>query len=239
MTCSDIAAQDLLEEHVAGRLSGAGRDGLEAHLFECPACLRDVETLQDLRDELAVSRASAGFGGGRFVVPLLATAAVVSLAVGIAWQSRRPAPDPALTQIARVAPPVYTPFTVRGGDEGVARFDRAMDAYRGGNFVAAAHELRQVVASDPHNVQAAFYLGASLLLTGSAGDALAPLQAVIAAGQSPFFESARVLHAKALVQTGDLDGADRELVAASRGDTPRAREAADLLRQLRAVRGRH
>ena len=238
MTCSDVAGQGLLAEYAAGRLSAEDRDAVEEHLFDCPACLRDLETLQDLRDELAAEAASAGRGGSRFVVSLLATAALVSLAVGIAWQSRRPALSPALTQIARVAPPVYTPFTVRSGDEGIARFDRAMTAYAAGDFRAAAIALRRVVASDPHNVQAAFYLGASLLLSGSAHDALAPLQTVIGAGPSPFFESARLLHAKAVLQTGDLDGAERELDAASQGNTPRAREAADLLRQLRAARGR-
>ena len=112
-----------------------------------------------------------------------------------------------------------------------------MDAYAAKQFDRAADGLRRVITSDPGNVTANFYLAVSLLMTDDVAEAIDRLHAVIGAGDSPFRQTAGVLLAKALMRTGDLDGATRELESTSRGTGSRAQEANDLLDRLAAVRG--
>jgi TolA-binding protein len=258
MTCADAETRDLLADYASGQLTGAARDALEAHLIECGDCARALEALLTARDELAAAETPPvrAIQWRRVLLPSLAAAAALIVFVVATRraahapdpQTRAPAAasasagsagrrgtDPELVELARVAPPAYAPFTVRSGDERAARFDTAMNAYTAGDFARARDALQHVVGEDAGNLPARFYLGVCLMMTDDAGAAANEFRAVSAAGPSPFHASALVLLAKALMRTGDLAGAHRELQAASHEAGPRAREAADLLPRLEAL----
>ena len=256
MTCADIEDRDLLPQYAAGRLTDDDRDAVEAHIVECGSCASVLQAILVARDELARPGASAGLvHRRRFALSVLAAAAALLAAVFVsrsvlaprsvrpiesARVQSRPAPDPAVAQLARIEPPAYAPFRVRSGDERAARFDEAMGAYSAGDFERARNLLQGIVKDDSGNLPARFYLGVCLMMRDDAGAAVEQFRDVIAAGSSPFQESARIFLAKALMRTGDVGEARRQLETASRQTGPRAREAADLLQKLDAAdRSRH
>jgi tetratricopeptide repeat protein len=53
MDCEGVARGELAEEYLQGRLDAARQDDFEAHILECEKCLRAVEALQTVRDDLA------------------------------------------------------------------------------------------------------------------------------------------------------------------------------------------
>ena len=52
MDCPLRSGHDLADAYVAGTLPEAEQDAYEQHFFSCPACLAQVQTLQDLADRL-------------------------------------------------------------------------------------------------------------------------------------------------------------------------------------------
>jgi tetratricopeptide (TPR) repeat protein len=237
VTCAEIDERDLLPRYAAGALPEAERDRVEAHILDCNRCTTALDALLVARESLMTRRVAPRAVGAA----LLAAAALLVVMVLPRGGSRLGPPAPAasagaLARLVTVDPPPYTPFPVRSADASVARFDEAMTAYSAGDFARAASGLRAVVAADPDHVQAQFYLGASLLLTGNARDAAGALRQVVDAGPSPFHTSAQILLAKTLIRAGDLDAASRVLADATRGGGPRAADAAALLEQLDAVR---
>ena len=52
MDCQEVARGELAEEYLQGRLEAAQQDDFEAHILECEHCLRTVETLQAVRNDL-------------------------------------------------------------------------------------------------------------------------------------------------------------------------------------------
>jgi len=264
MNCADVTERGLIEEYLLDRMAEEGRELFEAHLFECDRCADDLKTMRALQDELARQRAEIlaeplPLRPAGYWIPATGLAAA-ALIGAIVWLFPAPptrtgvsaspaAPPPAATatsppkphdrealmMLARVEPPRYVALTLRSADAPSA-FDEAMQAYASKKFGEAAVGLRRVVNSEPNDLQANFFLAVSLLMTDDVGAAIDQLHAVLAAGDSPFRQTAEILLAKGLIQTGDLDGAERELERARRLPGSRAQEARDLLGQLRAVR---
>jgi anti-sigma factor RsiW len=53
MECQDLHRHELAEKYLNGSLDPAMQDEFEVHILDCANCLRYVEALQVLRQELA------------------------------------------------------------------------------------------------------------------------------------------------------------------------------------------
>ncbi len=53
MDCQELDRKELAEKYVSGQLDPALQDEFETHILECPRCLRTLEVLQNVRDDLA------------------------------------------------------------------------------------------------------------------------------------------------------------------------------------------
>ena len=100
MDCPLRSGDDVAEAYVAGTLSEAEQDAYERHFFACPACLTQVQTLQEVADRLrqlpaAVALPRAPTPGWTAAPWLgLALAAGLVAAVGFWWRGGvAPAPD--------------------------------------------------------------------------------------------------------------------------------------------------
>jgi len=178
MDCKRVAAEDVAEHYLLGRLADADRDAFESHVFECDRCFDDLRTLQAVRTELQSippTAAAAAARRGRFPVWMTAAAAV-ALAAGLglwafgtartrtgdrtgqdAASARRSPPAAAdrdaisarVAELTRVEPPPFIPLTVRSADGWRARFDDAMAAYAIGRYAEAAEGLEIVASRQP------------------------------------------------------------------------------------------
>jgi tetratricopeptide (TPR) repeat protein len=152
------------------------------------------------------------------------------------------APPPAASSdaalaLARIEPPRYLPFTMRGNeDDRARRFARAMQDYSNGDYQRAATGLRRVLADDPEDVETNFFLGIALLMTGDVDGGIERLRAAIARGDSLFRQLASLDVAKALVRKGDLAAAERELNRTITFQGSHRSEASDLLHRLQLLR---
>jgi hypothetical protein len=143
----------------------------------------------------------------------------------------------AVLELARIDPPRYVPFTVRGaGDDRAGRFDRAMQDYSNGNYERAAIGLRRVLADDSEDVETNFFLGIALLMTDDVDRGIERLRVTIALGESSFRELASLDLGKVLIRKGDLAAAERELNRTITLQGSHRSEASDLLRALQALR---
>ncbi len=140
---------------------------------------------------------------------------------------------PSLDDLARVEPPRYAPSRLRGvADEAGARFQDAMRRYQRRDYTAAIEELRAASDLDPEAAHIVFFLGVSHLLAEQPDAALNRLRQTIALGDSPYNEEAHFYLAKAYLQTGNIDEANRELESTIRLRGEREAEARLLLLQL-------
>jgi predicted Zn-dependent protease len=152
------------------------------------------------------------------------------------------APPPAASSdaalaLARIEPPRYLPFTMRGNeDDRARRFARAMQDYSNGDYQRAATGLRRVLADDPEDVETNFFLGIALLMTDDVDGGIERLRAAIARGDSLFRQLASLDVAKALVRKGDLAAAERELNRTITFQGSHRSEASDLLHRLQLLR---
>jgi tetratricopeptide (TPR) repeat protein len=203
----------------------------------------------------------------RWKGPLAAAAAILIVTVGVGWRLRHtlapnsptvrtahPATAPlsatpgastpssiassdSILALARVEPPRYVPFTVRGSDdERARRFDRAMQDYSNGDYQRAATGLRRVLEDDSEDVEANFFLGIALLMTDDVDGAIECLRTTIAHGDSPFRQVASLDLAKALMRKRDLAASERELNRTIVLQGSHRSEASDLLRRLQLLR---
>ena len=53
MDCHELERSELAEKYLSGQLDPALQDEFETHILECPRCLRTLEVLQNVRDDLA------------------------------------------------------------------------------------------------------------------------------------------------------------------------------------------
>jgi len=233
----------------------------EQHFFTCDICFDRVRELQRVQAALrpaggahVTQRRSAGWVAG------LSAAAVLVLAVG-AWQwfSRTAQPHPAagtsaessprtgptdasaraqarqaaLSTLALVTPPTFTPVTTRGNESRARQqFDAAMRKYVAGQYADAEAGLTAVVASAPELAPAQFYLGVSRLLLGYPAEARPPLTAAASLGVSPWSEESHFYLAKAALAHDDVATATTELKAAAASGAGPAGEASRLLAAL-------
>ncbi len=231
LTCREVAERGLMERYVAGRLSDANQlADFEAHLVECSRCQEDVRLAMTVRAELAARRprriSLLGLG-------LAAAAAIAGLVV-----LRGTGPDVRALGAVRDAP-LYLGVPVRATPAPAdSLFERAMTAYTGGNYGAAATGLARALAAGGDSAPALFFLGASELMTGRPAAAADALRRVIGLGHTPYLPEAHYYLAKALLRTGDGDAALRELGTMRSGDTVVAASATALADSIRRLRKR-
>jgi hypothetical protein len=266
LDCERVTREEIAEDYLAGRLAEPAREEFEHHFFECTACAEALERVRALQLELAEKPALAVAPrpgprpARRLAWALAAAAAVLVGAVGVAaWLGmsrsaddgvpapRVPAlpdapvpgtpPAPGWAAFTSIAPAAYTEPALRGAtDPGERDFREAMRFYRRGDYPAAIPRLRAGVAAEPARADRAFFLGVSLLLVGQDPEGVEQLRKVVALGDTPFLEEARIYIARGLLRAGDVPAARAELeaVVAMQGD--REPEARGLLKQIRELR---
>jgi hypothetical protein len=255
--CVDPEIGGLLAAYELGLADASERLAFEAHLAACDVCADDAFASADAAavatgDAARVVRGLA-VGPGllarllrpfrdlarrpHVLVPALTTAGAVGLLV--LW--RLGAPDPASLAIVEPAP--YVPLAVRdaGAGDATALFHRGMERYAGGDWAAAATDLRGALAAaapplpPARRDQANVFLGVSLLLEGDVDAAVAPLEAGARSELPVLADRARWYLAQAKLRAGDADAA-RTLLESLDGSPGYAAEAAEQLRRLRAAR---
>jgi hypothetical protein len=150
----------------------------------------------------------------------------------------RTAAAPDLIALARIEPPQYIPFRVRGADDTAsADFDRGMIDYANANYGEAARQLQVAQSVHPDDAATNFFLGVSLMMIDDAGAAAEALHRTIQLGDSPFRQVASLDLAKALIRQGNVDGARQELNRTIKYRGSHAAEARRLGQQLRKIAG--
>lgn len=264
MSCEERFSDEAIESYVRGKLDDRQSRALEEHFFECPACLERVEVLQAIAGVLSPAAARRAnvlpWRSWQPAAVLASLAAAVVLLVVLRPELPLPtAPRPRATEappgpttppqpdhvatapdyrdLAAISPPRYQPSSLRGRGAS-PELEAAMNRYASGDYAGAAAALDAVLRREPTHLQALFYGGVSALLAGRHEDGVARLQKVIAAGDTPYLEEARFYLAKAYLQRGDVEAAERELerVIALRGDLEvTARELLDRVRERRTA----
>jgi hypothetical protein len=207
MSCS-IARQDTIHQYVAGTLGESDVEDFEVHLLTCAECRAAVNEGTAIRAAFAHTPPAARLGrtpGRRAAwvgVFAVAAAAVFMIA-------RMPRGG---DRLAAFRPPTFAGVVVRGDDSDSSRalVDSGMAAYVRGDFRVAARDLRRGAAADS-SPGVTFYLAASLLADGNAGDAVAAGRRAYVPTANPFAADARVIVAKAWLRLGRFDSALVEL----------------------------
>jgi len=245
MKCAQAASAEDTERYLTGQLPDEEQEAFEEHYFGCAECFARLEAMRAIQ---TAARTVKPHAGSRWWMPgALGIAAALAIAVSLwLWwgNTRRAVPSPLvratqpadrLALLARVDPPSWSPLTLRGsGPAQSSSFRAAMKIYQSGDYAAAARQLDGVVAQEPALTEARFYLGISSIVSGNSAAGIEQLRRVVAEGDTPWLEQARLNLAKALIAGGDRAGARAELeqVAAIRGDL--AGEARKLLDALAA-----
>ena len=241
MTCERYPDPIDAERYVSGEMTEPEQSAFEEHFFSCDVCFQRVRELQLVQAALppgtgtqpAQRRSTAWLVG-------LSAAAVLVIAVA-AWQglsrTNAPAESPrggsaatgpqpggndapspaharrtALSALALVTPPSFTPLTTRGRESTARRqFDAAMVKDVAGQYADAETGLSAAVTSAPELAPAQFYLGVSRLLQGHPADARPALAAAASLGVSPWSEEAHFYLAKAALAQDDVETATTEL----------------------------
>jgi predicted Zn-dependent protease len=140
-----------------------------------------------------------------------------------------------IAELGRLDPPAYASPLVRTGERSEV-FDDAIAAYGARQYERSADLLRRVVAAEPDDVAANFYLAMSLMMTDEVGEAEDRLGAVLAAEPSAFTSPARYVLAKAEIRLRRLDAAERELTVVADSASTYAQPAQALLSKVRAAK---
>ena len=260
MECRDGVPDEQVERYALGRLDETAMEAFEDHYFGCSGCLARLETLQALPTALR-RRAPRGrmVALRRRGLPAWVGVAASLVAVATAWLGLRlatgrpgdqaktpsthavsppsvPATARGLVEWARITPPRFQVPSLRGPRSESPEFEAAMERYVRSDYAGAIAGLEQAVRRNPDDAGALFFLGACHLLSGRTAAGIVRLEEVVALGESPYLEEARIHLAKALVREGRLDEAAAELQKALelRGDLEDdAREGLDRLRESR------
>ncbi len=258
MTCRDAVPDELVERYTLGQLDEEATEAFENHYFGCPECLVRLETLQALPIALRRrARHGRGVALRRQRLPAWVGVAASVAAVAAAWLGWRLATGrpgdqattpstlavslpPVPTKVrgviewARITPPRFQAPSLRGFLPESPEFEAAMDRYIQSDYAGAVAGLEEVVRRKPDDAAARFFLGACHLLSGRMPAGIVRLEEVVALGESPYLEEARLYLARALVQEGRLDDAAAELqkVLELRGDFENdAREGLDRIHE--------
>jgi len=224
MSCARVKRDELVEAYLLGTLDEDVQEAYELHLFDCPECLDDLETLRALRYELAGTRkdieAAAAVRRLRptsaWVLGLAAAVVVIGATALLVGPLVSPTPTRVVTaelgELARVEPAPYTPVTLRGAtDNASAAFEDAMGHYLAGDYDDSAEGLRIASNLDSGAPKIGFYLGVSLLLAGETDAAIGSLRHTIALGDTLYLEMAHFYLSRAYVISGEVEAARDEL----------------------------
>jgi tetratricopeptide (TPR) repeat protein len=244
MDCALAKERSVAERYLLGQLSEDERVAFEEHFFECDKCFGELETLREIRAQLA----EKGGGSEASHLPrttgklwvLAAGIAATLIAVGVGLRLFLPTHEipSELVEFVRFDPPEYTPVRLRGAtDEAHQRFRSAMELYSAGDFISAIPGLEEAFELDPNAPNISFYLGACYLLTGRNSDGIETLQHTIDLGDTPYLEEALILSAKARLVHGDVSGAKRAFEEAAELGGDFESEARDALAKLREGSG--
>lgn len=135
--------------------------------------------------------------------------------------------DDDYTLLAQFSAPAYTP-----APRAPKAFGAAMAFYQKQDYPDAASALRPVTQSSPEFVPAKFYLGISLLLSGSRIAGIQELRD-LAGADTAYLERARFYLAKGLIAEHDTRRAQEQLEAVLAQHGPLEKDAAALLAKLR------
>jgi tetratricopeptide (TPR) repeat protein len=263
LACRDGVPDEQVERYALGQLDEAATEAFEDHYFGCPECLMRLETLQTLPRALQRrARRRRSVALRRPGLPVWVGVAASVAAVATAWlgwrlttgrpggQATTPSTLPVspphvatdvrrVVEWARITPPRFQAPSLRGPGEESREFEAAMDRFARSDYAGAISGLEEVVRRNPDDAAATFFLGASYLLSGRRPAGIVRLEEVVALGESPYLEEARLYLARALVHEGRVDDAAAELqkVLELRGDFENeAREGLDLIRESRPRR---
>ena len=120
----------------------------------------------------------------------------------------RQIPAERIELLARIEPPAYE---ATASADVTPEFRAAMEDYRKRDYSGAIAPLRVAAEVQRQSVDARFYLAICLLMTNDRSGGIQELQAVIAAGGTPYLEAARFYLAKALLADRNTRGADVQL----------------------------
>lgn len=258
--CTRSGKDDDFQRYLGGGMTAPEEEAFEQHYFECGECFEALENHRAIRGAVVNDRVVPVTRlrprpSPRVLWGGLAAAAVLVLAVsvvrrtpaGIEAPTDGPAATspgtpaalapqtPALAELARFDPPPYHGATSRAAETDAGRaFRAAMTSYQAGAFADAARQLR-AAGSGAQVEETRFFLGISELQAGEADAGIADLRAVVAMGDTAYFEEAAYFLAKALLGREDVDGSRQllERLVGLRGD--RAADAARLLERVRQL----
>ena len=232
MTCEHVTENELVERYAAGRLDEDEIAAFEEHYLTCARCQDELHLAAAIRTAAATAtvrpraRWRVWAGGSA-----LAAAAVLVLLI---WPTGRRAELERLGVVA--VPPIYLGVQVRAaGSPADSVFRAAMNEYSGGQYARAAAGLRAALEGGVEAADAEFFLGASLLQLGRNDEAAAAFARVLALGDTPYRTEAAFYRAKALLRSGDAEGALRALGAASAAGGVVGEHASALADSVRAA----
>ncbi len=233
-----------------GRLSETESESIRGHLGACAAC---VEVARDARAFLgAVEPASQRSRPSGYAWLAAAAVAAAALLAGL-WLARHRFAGPPSESSARTAPAPVSPWrdlsvaaadyravapedelAFRSGEGAAAAgFAEAMVPYARGDYAAADAALGRYLEAQPHQPEASFYRGVSLLMLGRPEEAR-PLLA-FSASAVPAPGEARWYLALALLKSGATAAAVADLDAVASSPGPHRAEAGKLAAEVRSV----
>jgi len=225
MSCSRVKSEEVAMDYLLGTLDEDAQEAYEQHVFDCPGCLEDLETLRVLQHELEATREKIEAAAAprrlrptsAWVLRFAAAAAVIWAAVLVVGSLKGPEQTQVvsaeLAELARIEPAPYTRVTLRGATgEATDAFQQAMDHYLESDYGTAADGLQAAFELDPLSPKIGFYLGVSLILGGETDAGIEGLRQTIALGDTLYLEMAQLYLAKAYLLTGDVEAARTELL---------------------------
>jgi hypothetical protein len=199
LRCELGGRDDRVAHYVASRLTNDERDAFEEHLLRCAACQDEVLLALSVRDALRARPRLRVHTRARVVIATLAAALAAVLVVVAVWPvTQRETDVAALAGIGE--PPAYLGASVRANAPGDSALESAMALYDQGRWTDAGEALRAAARLGAPRDVAAFFLGASALMTGDASLADSAFAAVDALGPGPYQGEARFYRAKALLR---------------------------------------
>lgn len=123
-----------------------------------------------------------------------------------------------------------------GVDTGRVLFQQAMNAYIDGRYHDASGHLTSALKFEPSAADVNFYLGICRILDNHPEESIPALQIAIAAGNSPYLQSAHYYLGKAYAQEMNLEGAEAEFRVAAGLTGSLSTDAKALLARVVALR---
>jgi uncharacterized protein HemY len=224
--CGYPVADEHVPRYVAGTLAEAECERFEAHMLECPSCQAAVREAAAIRVGLRQRR--------RPRLPWVTGVLLAAAAVATVFLIRPTDPIRRLGRVGNVVPG-FEGLSVRAGEDAASSLaDRGMEAYRNGDFAAAAELLSRAEEGDP-TPGLHFFLGITRLQIGDADGAVSALESALEPAGNAYEDEARLYLAKAHLSAGDAQAALDVLVAVDDGADPTQAHARALADSVRAA----